>query len=73
LSHGLLNDKVRAVSVDGQACTETAIVSGAYKLVRPVYLLTKGPATGVAADFLAYVLSAEGQETIRQNGLLRAK
>lgn len=73
LSHGLLNEKVRAVPVDGVGCTEADIVAGRYRLVRPVFLLTKGEAAGMTKEFLDYVLSAEGQATIRQNGLLPAK
>ncbi len=73
LSHGLLNDKVSAVNVDGVACTEADILAGTYKLVRPVYLLTKGPPAGAVKDFIDYILSQEGQDTIKQDGLLPAK
>lgn len=73
LSHGLLNEKVKAISIEGVDCTEEAILAGRYKLVRPVFLMTKGPATGAVKDFIDYVLSTEGQETIRRNGLLPAK
>jgi phosphate transport system substrate-binding protein len=73
LSHGLLNEKVSAVSVDGVACTEAEILAGRYKLVRPVYLLTKGPPAGAVKAFIDYVLSPEGQDSIKQDGLLPAK
>lgn len=73
LSHGLLNEKVKAVRVDGVDCTSEAIMTQQYKLVRPVLLLTKGPPAGVAKDFIDYVLSREGQETIHKNGLLPVK
>ena len=70
LSHGLLNEKVQAVQVDGADCTEADIMGGRYKLVRPVFLLTLGAPSGSAKDFIDYILSAEGQETIKKNGLL---
>ena len=73
LSHGLLNDKVRAVPVDGASCTPEAIAAGTYKLVRPVYLLTKGPPAGAVKAFIDYVLSEDGQATIKRDGLLPAK
>ena len=73
LSHGLLNEKVAAMQVDGVDCTEAEILSGRYKLVRPVFLLTLGPPSGSAKDFIDYVLSVEGQETIKKNGLLPAQ
>lgn len=73
LSHGLLNTRVKAVRADGVECTEKEIVAGRYKLVRPVFLLIQPPLTGAVKDFIDYILSGEGQETIRKNGLLPAK
>ncbi len=73
LSHGLLNAKVKALRTDGVACTEKDIVAGQYKLVRPVFLLVQPPLAGPAKEFVDYILSNEGQETIRRNGLLPAK
>lgn len=73
LSHGLLSEKVKAVRVDGVDCTSEAIMAKQYKLVRPVLLLTRGPAAGAVKDFIDYVLSGEGQETIHKNGLLPVK
>lgn len=73
LSHGLLNAKVKALRTDGVECTEKEIVAGQYKLVRPVFLLIQPPPAGAVKDFIDYILSSEGQETIRQNGLLPAK
>ena len=73
LSHGLLNDKIKAVTVDGAACTTEAIVAGTYALARPIFLLTKGAPAGTAKAFIDYVLGAEGQKTIKDNGLIPAK
>ena len=73
LSHGLLNEKVKAVRVDGADCTSEAIMAQQYKLVRPVLLLTKGAPAGTVKDFIDYILSRAGQETIHQNGLLPVK
>ena len=73
LSHGVLNQKVKVVQVDGVDCTKDEIVAGRYKLVRPVYFLTKGEPSGAMKAFIEYVLSPEGQDTIKKNGLLPAK
>jgi len=73
LSHGVVNNKVKAVRVDDRECTTEAIMAGQYKLVRPVFLLTKGPAGGAAKEFIEYILSPTGQEIIRKNGLIPAK
>ena len=73
LSHGLLSEKIKAVSVDGAHCTNEEITQGAYKLVRPMYLLTRGAPAGSQKAFIDYVLSEEGQKTIQSSGLIRAR
>lgn len=73
LSHGLVNEKVKPVLIDGNDCTMEAITSGKYALVRPIFLLVKGEPAPEIADFIAYVLSPEGQKTIENDGLLPAR
>jgi len=73
LSHGLLNAKIKAVTIDGQECTNETIAAGKYTLVRPIYLLVKGTPQGEIKDFIDYVLSDPGQQTIKANGLIPAK
>ena len=73
LSHGLLNEKIKAVQVDGQTCSSETITGGTYKLVRPIFLLVKGTPDKEVQDFIDYILSNEGQQTITANGLLTAK
>lgn len=73
LTHGVVNQKVKALPVDGRDCTIEAIAAGNYKLVRPVFFLTKGAPEGAAKEFIDFVLSAEGQGIIKKNGLIPAK
>lgn len=73
LSHGLVNEKVKSVLIDGHDCTKAAIAAGQYTLVRPIYLLVNGEPSPEIADFIAYVLSPEGQQTIESDGLLPAR
>jgi phosphate transport system substrate-binding protein len=73
LSYGLLNEKIKALTVGGQACSTELIMAGAYPLVRPIYLLTLGKASGASKAFIDYVLSPEGQASIAADGLLPAK
>lgn len=72
LSHGLLNNKIKALEVGGVACTEASIMSGTYSLVRPVFLLWKPDAGSACAQFLQYVQSEDAQELIHKDGLIRA-
>lgn len=73
LSHGLINEKIRALKVNNEECTPESIASGKYILVRPIYFLVKGQIQGEIQNFINYILSAEGQKTIKDNGLLPVK
>jgi phosphate transport system substrate-binding protein len=73
LSHGLVNAKIKAVTVNDQPCTTEAVMADKYALVRPIYLLTKGSLQGAAQSFVAFILSEKGQAQIRQDGLIPAK
>jgi phosphate transport system substrate-binding protein len=73
LSHGVVNQKVKAVTVEGKECTSETAASGEYKLVRPVFFLTKGAPDGAVKEFIDFVLSPEGQGIIKKNGLIPAK
>lgn len=73
LSHGLLNSKIKAVTIDGQECTNESIAGGKYSLVRPIYLLVKGPPHGEIKEFIDYILAEPGQKTIAENGLIPAR
>jgi len=73
LSYGLVNEKVKAIKVDGQECTTELILAGKYRLVRPIYLLTLGEPKGAAKGFIDYVLGPAGQAMIKADGLLPAR
>ena len=73
LSHGLVNDKIKALTVDGQPCSTESVLAGKYPLVRPIFLLTKGAPQGAAKVFIEFIVSEAGQAQIGKDGLLPAK
>jgi phosphate transport system substrate-binding protein len=73
VSHGLINEKIKPVSIDGVHCTESAIMKGDYRLVRPVFLMAKQECSPACMAFLDYVMSEEAQELIHTSGLIRAR
>jgi phosphate transport system substrate-binding protein len=73
LSHGLINARIKAQTIDGVACSNEAIRNGQYKLSRPIYLLTKGTPSADVTGFIDYILSPEGQQTLSSSGLIPAK
>lgn len=62
--------KVKALKVDGAEATTDNVKSGDYKVSRPFNIATKGDATGVASDFVKFILSAEGQAVVEKNGYI---
>jgi phosphate transport system substrate-binding protein len=73
VSHGLINERIRPVSVNGIASTTEEIIKGKYSLVRPIFFLTKETPKDKIKEFIDYILSKQGQDTIKQNGLIPAK
>ena len=70
VSLGSLNDSVKALKVDGAAATEENIMSGAYKVARPFNIATKGELSEAAKDFVQFILSADGQKVVSENGYI---
>ena len=71
VSLGSLDEtKVKALKVDGNSATAENVKSGEYKIARPFNVATKGDATGVASDFLTFILSEDGQKVVEDNGYI---
>ena len=70
ISLGSLNETVKAVTVDGVEATVDNVKSGDYKLSRPFNIATKGEPTGVAADFINFIMSADGQAIVEEEGYI---
>ena len=71
ISLGSLNDTVKAVTVGGVAASAETVKDGSYVLSRPFNIVTNGEATDpVAVDFIAYVLSKDGQALATDNGYI---
>lgn len=70
---GLLNEKVKPVSLDGQTPTKENIVRGKYPLVNQVYFIWKKETQGLTREFIDFVLGSEGQKIISDLGLIQAK
>lgn len=62
--------KVKALKVDGAEAAADNVKSGEYKVARPFNIATKGDTTGVASDFIKFILSADGQAVVEKNGYI---
>ncbi|MDD2648706.1 MAG: substrate-binding domain-containing protein [Eubacteriales bacterium] len=71
ISLGSMSDAVKAVSVDGIVPAEETILSGEYKIARPLNIAYKGELSKTAEDFVAYILSEAGQEVVSANHYIK--
>ena len=64
ISLGSLNDTVKALQIEGVTPTAENVKNGTYPIARPFNIATNGEATGLAKDFIGFILSAEGQVVV---------
>lgn len=70
ISLGSLNDTVKAVNIDGAEPTLENVKNGSYKVARPFNIATKGDLSPAAQDFISFIMSAEGQQVVAENGYI---
>ena len=62
---GYLDKTVKALKIDGKAATESTVRDFSWPVSRPLYMYTNGKPTGVVARFIDFMLSAEGQQVVK--------
>ena len=70
ISLGSMNDTVKALKIDGVEASVENIENGTYTVNRPFNLAVKEELTDAAEDFMNYILSAEGQAIVSDNGYI---
>lgn len=66
ISLGSLNDSVKAVKVDNVEATVDNVKNGSYKISRPFIIATKDEISDLAADFIKFILSDDGQAIVSE-------
>lgn len=69
-SLGALNSAVKTLDVDGAEATAENIKSGDYKISRPFNIAVKSEISDITQDFINYIMSADGQQVIEDNGYI---
>ena len=72
ISLGSINDTVKALAIDGAEASVENIKAGTYNVARPFNIATLAVTTEAAHDFIAFIMSAEGQSVIEENGYIAA-
>ena len=67
-----VDDSLKAFSIGGVAPTVDNVISGIYEINRPLLMITNGEPEGLAADYLAFILSEEGQQILKDSGFIPA-
>lgn len=72
ISLGSLSDDVKALKIDGADATVDNIKSGSYKIARPfnIATLSEDKLSEEAKDFIAFIMSDEGQKVIEDKGYI---
>ena len=70
ISLGSLNDTVKALTIDDVAATAENVKSGDYKVSRPFNIVTTDNLTDAAQDFIDFIMSADGQAVVEENGYI---
>ncbi|MBP1550161.1 MAG: substrate-binding domain-containing protein, partial [Oscillospiraceae bacterium] len=72
ISLGSLGDEVKAVNVDGVEATVDNINNGTYKVARPFNIAAKENISELAADFVTFIMSTDGQAIVEEKGYIKA-
>lgn len=70
ISVGLVDEREKAVSINGIAPTLPNLITQRYRFTRPFLLLMQQEPTGACKIFIEYTLSREGQEILKGDGLI---
>ena len=70
ISLGLVDKRVKALTIDGVVPTVSNIKTGAYKITRPFLFLSNGEPDDRTREFIEFVLSKQGQDLLRKEGLI---
>lgn len=69
-SLGSLDESTKAIDVDGVEPSVDTIKDGSYKISRPFNIATKGDVSEVTQDFINFIMSADGQAVVEENGYI---
>lgn len=70
ISLGSLNNTVKALKIDGAEASVENIKNDSYKISRPFNIAVKENLSETAQDFIDYIMSADGQKVIEDNGYI---
>jgi len=61
---GYLDRAIKPLKIGGKSISAESVRDGSWPISRPLFMYTNGKPTGVAAEFMDFMLSKEGQKTV---------
>lgn len=68
---GYVDDTVKLVKIDGVIPSPKTVNNETYSIARSLYMYTKGEPSGLAKEFLDFILGSEGQDIVEKIGYIR--
>lgn len=70
VSMGYIDNTIQPVTIDGVDATIDNVLADTYPIARGLYMLTDGQPTGLAKNYLDFVLSPAGQALVEEEGFV---
>jgi phosphate transport system substrate-binding protein len=67
---GYVDAKTKVVKVEGVAASVETVLDNTYKISRGLYMYSNGEATGVMKAYLDWILGADGQKVVQDEGFV---
>jgi phosphate transport system substrate-binding protein len=67
---GYASKDVKPITVEGIKATLTSVQEGSYPYSRSLYMYTDGAPSGLASRFINFILSADGQKLVQEEGFV---
>ena len=70
---GYITPEVKALEIDNVMPSDESVLDKSYKLARPLFMYTNGDPSGLAKEFLDFILSDKGQDIVKEVGFVKLK
>ncbi len=67
---GYVNKTVKPIKVNGVKASAQTAWTGEYPVSRPLFMITDGEPSGMAGDFIKFLLSDDGQRIVKKEGFV---
>ena len=65
-----MDSTVKAFTIDGVTPSVATVIDGTYTINRPILMITDGEPTSLAASYLEFIPSADGQKILSDKGFV---